>query len=73
VYVNESVNVKSPSVNARLASLAEKHQEYESRLEVLQGRVHLTPDEEYEEAKLKKLKLALKDEIEKLTRKSGAH
>ena len=71
--MNESVNVKSLSVNARLASLAERHQEYESRLEVLQGRVHLTPDEEYEEAKLKKLKLALKDEIEKLTRESGAH
>jgi len=71
--VNESVNVKSTSVNARLTSLAEKHQEYESRLEALQGRVHLTPDEEYEEAKLKKLKLALKDEIEKLSRSSGGH
>ena len=71
--MNESVNVRSPAVNARLASLAEKHQEYESRLEVLQGRVHLSPDEEYEEAKLKKLKLALKDEIEKLSRGSDGH
>ncbi len=71
--MNELVNVKSPFVNARLASLAEKHQEYESRLEALQGRLHLTPEEEYEEAKLKKLKLALKDEIEKLTRESKTH
>ncbi len=71
--MNELVNVKSPSVNARLASLAAKHQEYESRLDALQGRLHLTPEEEYEEAKLKKLKLALKDEIEKLTRESKTH
>ncbi len=71
--MNELVNVKSPFVNARLARLAEKHKEYESRLEVLQGRLRLTPEEEYEEAKLKKLKLALKDEIEKLTRESKTH
>ena len=71
--MNESVNVKHPDVNARLASLAEKHQEYESRLEALQARVHLSPEEEYEEAKLKKLKLALKDEIEKLSREPGRH
>ena len=71
--MNESVNVKHPDVTARLASLAEKLQEYVSRLEALQARVHLSPEEEYEEAKLKKLKLALKDEIEKLSREPGRH
>jgi uncharacterized protein YdcH (DUF465 family) len=67
--VNESVNVNNSSpTHPRLASLTSKHRQLELRLEELQARLHLTLEEEYEEAKLKKQKLALKDEMQKLQR-----
>ena len=45
-----------------------QHQDHERRLEELRGRAFLTPDEEIEEKRLKKLKLHLKDEMERLRR-----
>ncbi len=45
-----------------------EHQDHERRLEELRSRTFLTPDEEMEEKRLKKLKLHLKDEMERLRR-----
>ena len=43
--------------------LAEQHAQYHTQLEALEAKQHLTPEEELEEHRLKKLKLRLKDEM----------
>lgn len=43
--------------------LAEQHAQYHARLEALEAKPHLTPEEEMEEHRLKKLKLRLKDQM----------
>jgi hypothetical protein len=56
---------------ATLEELQRQHQAFEKRLEELNNRAWLTPEEELEAKRLKKLKLRLKDEMERL-RRSGA-
>ena len=51
-----------------IEDLQVKHQDHERRLEELRSRAFLTPDEEIEEKRLKKLKLYLKDQMERLRR-----
>jgi uncharacterized protein YdcH (DUF465 family) len=48
-----------------------EHQTLEKRLEELKKKAWLTPEEELEGKRLKKLKLHLKDQMEKL-RRSGS-
>ena len=43
--------------------LAEQHAQYHKQLEALEAKAHLTPEEEVEEHRLKKLKLSLKDQM----------
>ena len=43
--------------------LVEQHAQYHKQLEALEAKPRLTPDEELEEHRLKKLKLRLKDQM----------
>jgi uncharacterized protein YdcH (DUF465 family) len=43
--------------------LVSQHAEYKKRVEELESKSHLTPEEQFEESRLKKLKLRLKDQM----------
>src|SRR5579884_3377544 len=49
--------------NEEFRRLASQHSEYHKQLEALEGKPHLTAEDEVEEHRLKKLKLRLKDEM----------
>ena len=51
-----------------LEELQESHQKYEQRIEELRKKAWLTPDEELEEKRLKKLKLVIKDQMANMRR-----
>jgi uncharacterized protein YdcH (DUF465 family) len=44
--------------------LAKQHCEYKKRLETFSSRPYLTPEEQIEETRIKKLKLRLKDQMQ---------
>lgn len=46
-----------------LKALCLKHQELKQKLEVFRSKIYLTPDEEIEEKRIQKLKLASKDRM----------
>jgi uncharacterized protein YdcH (DUF465 family) len=46
--------------------LATRHCEYKRQLETLASRPYLTPEEQVEETRIKKLKLKLKDEMQEI-------
>lgn len=52
--------------------LAEQHAQYHTQLEALEAKQHLTPEEELEEHRLKKLKLRLKDQMNAILSRNRA-
>ena len=52
--------------------LAEQHAQYHKQLEALEAKPHLTPEEEMEEHRLKKLKLRLKDQMNAIISRNRA-
>jgi hypothetical protein len=58
----------TPTSFQTIQQLAHEHSLYERRLDTLRSKLFLTEPEKLEEVRLKKLKLSLKDEIERLRR-----
>lgn len=56
--------------HATLTSLEAEHRELEARLAELERHLSLTPEEQLERARLKKLKLVTKDRIARLSKSS---
>jgi uncharacterized protein YdcH (DUF465 family) len=55
-------------VDAEYRRLHDAHQDHEQRLQTLAGKPSLSAEEEFEEKRLKKEKLALKDRMEAIAR-----
>ena len=58
----------TPTSLPSIHQLSQEHSLYERRLDTLRAKSYLTAEEEMEEVRLKKLKLSLKDEMERLRR-----
>jgi len=56
--------------DANFRRLTTKHRDYERRLHELQTQKFLSEDEQLEEVRLKKLKLAVKDQLEQMVRRA---
>lgn len=52
------------ATNDEFQRLATEHQSYKEKLQALAGKPYLTDQEQFEEARMKKLKLHLKDQME---------
>jgi uncharacterized protein YdcH (DUF465 family) len=52
--------------DADFRTMATQHCEYKRRLETLASRPYLTPEEQVEETRIKKLKLKLKDQMQEV-------
>ena len=57
-----------PASFPSIQQLMQEHSLYDRRLDTLRSKLFLTDAEQLEEVRLKKLKLRLKDEIERLRR-----
>jgi uncharacterized protein YdcH (DUF465 family) len=49
--------------NEEFRAIAELHADYSRKIDALESKSHLTPQDELEEHRLKKLKLQLKDQM----------
>ena len=54
------------ATNEEFSRLASEHSEYKRKLEELYSHPHLTDEDRIEEINLKKLKLSLKDQMERI-------
>jgi len=58
--------------NEQYRSLAEQHAKYAQLIDAIESKSHVTPEDEVEEHRLKKLKLALKDQMQAIVERSRA-
>ena len=58
--------------NEEFRALAEKHAEYAKLIDEIESKPHLTDQDEFEEHRLKKLKLHLKDQMHEIMKRHRA-
>jgi hypothetical protein len=68
VQTAKFTELPTPTLLPSIHQLTQEHSLYERRLDTLRAKSYLTAEEEMEEVRLKKLKLSLKDEMERLRR-----
>lgn len=59
----EELKAHLMATNEEFRSLAAKHAEFDRELEKIEGKAHMTLEDEAEEQRLKKQKLRLKDQM----------
>ena len=62
----QDVKVYLVATNEKFRKLADQHHSYDEQLQKLLSRPYLNEEEQMEEVKLKKLKLRLKDEMQRI-------
>ena len=67
-----TVNPEQVASSPTIEELRHEHQDYERRLEELKQQQWLSPEEQMEEKRLKKLKLHLKDQMEQLRKTASS-
>ena len=69
----EAVREQLMANNSDFQRLREEHLRYAQRLDELSAKNYLTDEEQLEEVQLKKLKLRVKDEMERLVHQAQLH
>ena len=62
----EEIKAHLMQTNEHFRQIMEQHHEYDRLVDILESTSVLTPEEELEEHRLKKVKLQLKDEMEQI-------
>jgi uncharacterized protein len=58
--------------NEEFRKLSDEHAKYAGLIDVIESKPHVTPEDEIEEHRLKKIKLALKDQMQQLINRHRA-
>ncbi len=69
----EELKVHLMETDEEFRNLAAQHAEYEKLLNAIEAKPHVTPEDEIEEHRLKKLKLHLKDQMLGIMSRYRAH
>ena len=69
----EDIRAQLLAGNDEFRRLAQEHTQYAQRLDLLIHKRYLSEEEKLEEVRLKKLKLRLKDEMERIARQAGTY
>jgi uncharacterized protein len=59
------------ATNEEFRVLADQHADYERLINEIEAKAHVTPEDEFEEHRLKKIKLRLKDQMAEMMTRSG--